>query len=421
MAAFVFMVASLIAFVACEPVEGPPGAPGKAGETGDRGITGPAGKEGSRGQPGTGPTTGPPITLPLTRTYEGDPGFNADNAHIIAVNDVDGNVGTPGGPYTMHDLGFRGGEEPVEYEITGAITPVKAERVFDVKLDDDVLTVTVLKDTGDDDTVFAIEATDGSKATAERFFSVERNKRPVAFAEIHPLTTLIGTQDEDDVELRQPDRDPFTFNCDKMNSCMFAIPTLETGEPRATAWFVDANSGSLKYTAMSKDTSKATASISNDGKLVVTGVSSTWDAAADPAAHKAVDIEIMATDAGDLTAKMMVSVQVDGAPTYRGGLLSTYNVAAGEEDKVIVTGISGFFVDPEGEALTASVPLEASQTGSQYATFAISAGNLTVTGKNEGPATVKVKISEPDGDADNPGQYIEHEIRVNVGPAVGGQ
>ena len=145
-------------------------------------------------------------------------------------------------------------------------------------------------------------------------------------------------------------------------------------------FFIDPDGDALTYTATSSDSEVATVAVEGTS-LTIAGV----------AAGNAT-ITVTATDAGGLSATQQagVTVEANRAPLPVGTIPDQTTLAPGAE--VTIT-VSGFFIDPDGDALTYT----ATSSDSEVAMAAIAGTSLTITGVAAGSATITVTATDPGG------------------------
>ena len=142
-------------------------------------------------------------------------------------------------------------------------------------------------------------------------------------------------------------------------------------------YFSDPEDDALSYSASSSDTAIATASISGSWVSV------------SPLAKGTATITVTATDLGGLSADQTFSVLTDHPPTTVGTIPSQEVM----ETKTLALNVSGYFSDPEGDALTYTA------NSSDTATADVTVLNDTVDlqGKAEGTATITVTVTDTSG------------------------
>ena len=388
-AAYVLMVLALVAFVACEPGKmGPPGAPGDTGTTGDRGLQGDPGTSGTPG------TSGPAGPGPLEHK-QGVPDTGAVSVFYAADSTT--------WPVDV-SMYFIGGSN-VKYSLETDPKPAWAA------LSGKDLTITVADLTGTDDLVMVKALAESGKSLSVTI-TVDENERPAHASASIPTSVTVGTVGDD---------------------------ATDTGPVDVTMnGFTDPNGAEdkLTITVTFDREGFATATIDKTtGFLTITGIESTWDADADPAAHDPVMLTLNVEDTAGLTAETgyQIEVTVDGAPVIS-GLRDSYALSIDENFRPGVRLLAGttqshLYANPEGDSETVvlSYPsgdaavaemkvLEASDVDSDHADYipsltAADEDKLAIIGRSVGTTTITVTATET---GDDPDQVSEHEIVVTV-------
>ena len=143
--------------------------------------------------------------------------------------------------------------------------------------------------------------------------------------------------------------------------------------------FEDPDGDTLTFTALSTDSTIATASV-NASTLTVTGVS-----------VGSTSVTVTATDTGDLSVAQTFMVTVPNSSPTTIGTLSPVTVKVGGNASNI--DVSGAFSDPDGDTLTYT----ATSSATGKATVSVSDSTVTVTPVAEGSATVTVTVTDPGG------------------------
>ena len=397
-AAYILMTAALVAFVACELDPGEKGEKGEQGEMGTPGTPGTpgtSGTSGTPGTPGTPGTAGPAGPGPL----EYASGYSASVSEFYR----------PGSTTWLVDVSkyFIGGSN-VEYSLETDPKPAWAA------LSGKDLTITIADLTAGDDLVM-VKALAESGRSLNVTITVDANANPTSRSNSIPSTVRVGT-------VGAAKTDTGTVNV-------------------ATEGFEDDNEGdTLKVTLKFDRTGFATASINTGGFLTITGIKSTWDADADPAADDPVTLTVNVEDAGGLTAETghEIEVTVDGAPVIS-GLRDSYDVSIDKNFNagvVLLTGTTRthLYTDPENEPVTLTystyssndaaelkvlLDTDVDSTNANYIPTLTAAdeGKLAIIGRNVGTTTVTVTATEASSGLraiSPPDQATEHEIVVTV-------
>jgi len=388
-AASLLMVFGLVALVACQA--GPAGTPGTKGDKGDTGAPG------APGAPG-------PAALGAVAS---------DDTHFIFINNAGtiadpliGNLNEPkpDGSADVTAL-FAGGTSPIKY----AISTPPTTGPFRASLNDDneiVITKRVASDTDPDGhynigdgSELTVRATDANGVTATKNVEILTNKAPLNAGPATPNPFVVGTQSE-----KYSD----TYKAQNVVSLDFdQRPSGSTITGSANWYFADADTpGDTSAEALAArklltykllKTSRGTgngeeyATVELTGSVLkVTGLKSTWDKDATPAAHVPVSIEIEVSDPGGLSIKRTFRVVVDGAPEIgdTAPRASIVEKATGVS-KVVVRSLPSFFRDPEGATATVTIvgaTIAPSQLGA--VTVDSGTGNLSLTPNNAGSATI---------------------------------
>ena len=142
--------------------------------------------------------------------------------------------------------------------------------------------------------------------------------------------------------------------------------------------FADPDGDALVYAATSADPGRATVAVSGS-EVTVTGV----------AKGRAV-VTVAATDPEGLTATQSFAVTV---PNRGPGVVGAIADVVVEVDSAVVVGLSSYFADPDGDALTYG----AASSDLGRATVAVAGDAVTVTGVAKGGATVTVTAKDGEG------------------------
>ena len=160
-----------------------------------------------------------------------------------------------------------------------------------------------------------------------------------------------------------------------------------------SSYFSDPDGDDLTYSAVSNDTSVATASISG-ADLTVTGV-----------ADGTATVTVTAADPDGLTATQRVNVTVGNRAPERVGAMGDWALATGE---LTTRETASYFRDPDGDALTYSTSTSDSSVVS--VSIQASGGRLRLLAVGVGTATITVRATDPDG------LWAEQSARMTVVP-----
>ena len=421
-AALLLMIFGVVALIGCPAATGGPRGP--AGADGDKGDKG---DPGATGQPG-----------PAALQAKGDAG----ERYAILIN----NAGTTAAP-TVGDLTkpstsadvtalFVGGVKPITYTIS---SPPPTTNYFTASIEDNMIVVgkrtgvtapTLTTDTRgssvDGEAPYstgaelAVRATDANGATATKLVAIRHNRAPHVVQGVTASRNfmIVGTQ-------------ATTYGTGATARKARNVATiLDMKDFGINPYFSDDGDTSLadhtlaikKMTRGSGDDAETkaaehiTAAIGTDGKsITVTGLKSTWDADASPAAHVPVKIELEITDPGGMTAESEINVTVDGAPQV--GDTDPQDSAsitkkAGSAASAVLNNLATFYSDPEGVTATfAGVTVTPSVRGSAEVD---ASGNLMLTPLNRGVVTIKYFVVATGMPADAsgnflPGNYIDRD------------
>ena len=144
--------------------------------------------------------------------------------------------------------------------------------------------------------------------------------------------------------------------------------------------FLDPDSDTLSYTAVSSDTTKATVSVSSSTVTIT------------PKAAGSATVTVTASD-GSQTATQTIAVTVsqsNRAPTKVGTILPITLTAGGSATNV---NVSTYFSDPDNDALTYT----AVSSDTTKATVSVSSAVITITPKAVGGATITVTARDTNG------------------------
>ena len=160
----------------------------------------------------------------------------------------------------------------------------------------------------------------------------------------------------------------------------------------AYPYFRDPDGDQLAYRTKTPNASVATASVSTDGVLTITGV-----------APGSATVTVVASDPDGLEAEQEAAVTVKplkGRPQAK-GRISAQTITTGETASL---SVSSYFDDPDGDRLEHTV----TTSDTAVATASVSGTTVSVTGVAAGTATVTVAARDPVG------LEATQEIRVTV-------
>ena len=396
-AAFPLTALILVALVACQGPVGGKGPQGADGPSGPSGPSGPAGGDGPDGPQGFSAlkTIGPAAAV--------DP---------IIVNDVvgddDATIGAMPPPKDVSTY-FSGGKPDITYTVAPkgvmAVTDVFTYTAT-IEKGSMMLMIAVAegktapRDDGHDyssgetnTSVFTITATDADKLMAYKDVEVLSNSAPQRGTAAN-FEMFVGNQNAADEARKAADGELITPKCATFNTCAGSPRTMDVNRV-AESDFADHNPDDLTFSAVSTDP-RVTASVA--GKMVVvTGVTSTWDAKAEPEAHDPVTVTVTATDKGGLSETRELAVLVDGAPEIETAMVSAVelkkNAMTGTE---VVSDLAGFFKDAEDD-FQGGAELEFTAKSSNMAVASVLdtvITDLVVTPANIGTATITVTATD---------------------------
>ena len=158
------------------------------------------------------------------------------------------------------------------------------------------------------------------------------------------------------------------------------VASGETATVDVSGNFMEPDGQTLRYSASSSNPSVATATASGS-TVTVTAVG-----------RGRATITVTATDPGGESATQSFQVTVPNRAPEPRGSIPAVTVEAG---KTTTVGLSSYFTDVDGDALTYT----ASSSATAVATVAVSGTTLTVTAVAPGTATVTVTAADPDGES----------------------
>ena len=157
--------------------------------------------------------------------------------------------------------------------------------------------------------------------------------------------------------------------------------TVQVGDAvrlNLSSYFVDPDGDTLTYTASASASGVVRTSVA--GRiLTVTGV-----------AKGMTNVTVTATDTDELSATQTFQVTV---PNRRPTPVSTIPQQTLETGGSTTFGVSRYFTDPDGDALTYS----ATSSNTNVASVSVSGSNVTITAGQAGSATVTVTARDPEG------------------------
>ena len=177
---------------------------------------------------------------------------------------------------------------------------------------------------------------------------------------------------------------------------------------------VATDSGAITVAATENDPDGHLGTITSDGGvLTITGIKSTWNAAA--SRHNPIRIDFTATNAGGSKASSWIQVVVDGAP-YLGNvnLARSHVTKATGVETILVRDLSSFYSDPEGESVSV-VDVRWSPPTSGTASVD-SDGHLTVTPNNQSVMTITYYVQSTSNPSGNAAQYTRDTVTVTITP-----
>ena len=152
----------------------------------------------------------------------------------------------------------------------------------------------------------------------------------------------------------------------------------DTVEIMLSQYFSDPDGDDLSYLASSSDDNVATVSVSGATLRVVA------------AAKGDATVTATASDPDGLSASQAFAVTVPNRAPEAVGSISDAEPAV---DDTVKVALSGYFSDPDGDALSYA----ASSSDDEVATVSVSGATLRVAGAAKGTATVTATASDPDG------------------------
>ena len=366
-AAFISIIISMaVIFAACE------GAVGPTGPKGDKGDPG------APGAPGTSGNDGLPGTAALQARSNVDPTLlNDDELVDDEGRTVDSVDATPADPETKTltvDLStyFIGGTPGFTYEFVdmngataglGNDLQADTDEVIDGEINNEtgMLEYTLTKTAAEwpgslymIGFVGDVKAIDDDGVAATATVTIMLNRKPT-FTDgdsdgiVNDSALVLGTmdgkrknQDGDDT----PSGAVANVNmaCAEINECVLDLVFMDDGDITVTV------------TGMTRDDKDDSAKVgwetTDDGKVKLIGLASTWDADATPAADSPVTVKLKAVDERGLDAEVSVLVSVNAAPTVsalgQSFVRSSHEV---DETLTLTNEISSWFMNAETDAL----------------------------------------------------------------------
>jgi hypothetical protein len=294
---------------------------------------------------------------------------------------------------SMH---FRGGYEPVTYAakmvdasestFTGDIDPDTGILTIKLRDEDDTDTMDqyMLSTTATEANAITVTAKDDEGNEAMKMVHVLTNKAPVVAGQPNDVwSTSVGTEMRADKEVVvcQDEANAAIAATDTAHQC-----TVEAGGSE----FTDDGDFVLSVVETS-----SMVSVNADGKkLTITGLASTWDADADPAADDPAEVMIRATDKNGLYVDRALEITVDAAPTVKRQI---QNRTLKDEGMAVdvARSIATFFADAETDLGATDIGHESSDETT--ATVSLESGNLQVTPLNPGTTMITVTATETSG------------------------
>jgi hypothetical protein len=415
-AAFISIIISVaVMFAACE------GAVGPKGDKGDPGA------DGAPGAPGTSGNDGLPGTAALQARSNVDPTLlNDDELVDDEGRTVDSAETTPADAETKTltvDLStyFIGGTPGFTYEFVdmngdtdglGNDLEADASNVIDGEINNETgmleYTLTIpsagwdseLYTTGFEGDVKAIDD-DGVAATAT--VTIMLNRKPT-FTDTDgdgivndDAALVLGTmdgkrKDQDGDDTPSGAVANVNMACAEINECVLDLVFMDDGDITVTV------------TGMTRDDKDDSGKVgwetTDDGKVKLIGLASTWDADADVPADSPVTVKLKAVDERGLDAEVSVLVSVNAAPTVSDkGKLFAGTSRDVDESLTLTSAVSGWFENDEG---TDTVTYTGESADTDTATITTEANDV-LTGVDitavtlGGTTTITVTATESNG------------------------
>jgi hypothetical protein len=342
---------------------------------------------------------------------------------------------------------FRGGKEPLAYELTPdenalAGTVFATASVFTAELDKDtgVLTISARSATATlAETSYTtgekvtLKATDADKAFVAAELTIKANREPGIPTDNDAIIELtVGTQNatdtmrdglDDEGEMTTIQPNPV---CATFGSCVFTIKLNDTDD-NGNATFTPNVEGiapadnDRQVVVTDDDTTGMTFSVvSHDEQvqvsasgvtITVVGLKTTYDA--DTSADVPASVTIKATDANGLFTERDLAITVNTPPEVKSSFESSYSFPRDTDAAVVVVGVAGHFKDAENDTLEIRVKTSDDQKVAipdTYTDGVIPNGtaDLSLTPVNIGSATITITA------VDARGQMVEQSFTVAV-------
>ncbi len=445
-AAFISIIISVaVMLAACQ------GAVGAKGDKGDKGDTGAAGTDGVPGSMGHDAL--------VVKAYANPPVISVSDQVVANVEQI-GDLSSVSA--SAADW-FAGGTPPVTYSLVkytdnGNEVDFPADSVFIVAVDKDTGAITLTARKADatadpvvmvsdtepdnwvDGTRFIVKATDANGVTAQTpappegaddpnmMVSVKRNRAPVAAARdatdrtqanaTAKIPVTVGTMDgfaAGATDAQKADA------CNRLDTSCVDTNT-DANSLTLASYFIDEDKASLMYTPSTSP--YVSASVSSSGVLMVKGVK-----AGDPKEGvpqtRTVDLEVKATDAGNLPSELaaVFTVTIDPPPERKAGsqIPSPAPATGIMSATAVLSGLDRFIVDnaPDTLAYTVKETSDPSEVLTTVVIDGVEQQNNTRTG--EGSVAIHVTTAAHAGDAmievtvtDAVGQHIKIPLTVKV-------
>ena len=410
-------MALAVAMVACQGAVGPQGDQGPKGEKGDPGTPGTPGEP---GEPAIPPLTGRDGEVLLDSLNAGN---DEDEATEYQVDLVAAGY-------------FHGGVGPYEFEITGATdsdgtTPINLTDTtaddLTAEIDDETNLLkiklvytegTTTFETADYVTGYtvALRAVDANNELAESSITIKPNRAPVLVTgvaqadgdlsspnDVYVIGTMAG---EIDIDAGTDDNQPRVdgaASCSMFNMCELTL-------------FSDDGDGALDVSVTSVTNGKYSWSV-EDGKLTLTGLVSTWDEDADPAADDPIEVDVKAVDEDGLSLEVTFMLSVNALPTLSAAAADvdtsvefTLGATAGLS-LITQAGAVALFEDPEGDDVVATFE----SANDSIITVDTSSGVVVPVSRGRTTITVTGTTgvqSTPDDDGLGQSAKIEYSVTV---------
>ena len=271
---------------------------------------------------------------------------------------------------------------------------------------------------------FKITATDvdGFSATTD-VIKVQRNRAPVKNESgrvVAALTDALVVGNQDKIQLDSTNKEQTSTDaCDVTDKDRLNVVCISKADV-VLAFDADMDT-MVTYSARSKNPANASAEISSDGRLIITGHMPLM------ANNAVTDIKVFlkATDSGNLVSEEHeILVRVDPKPVV-GALPTALSVkATGTETMGMIRGVGSFITDTDhlGAVEAPTFTLVASDGTAPNATASnpyfsadISDGNLDITGNNVTTSPIPLVILVEESGA-APNQWVKHTVMVSVVP-----